>query len=346
MVLEDFGREQILAFLTNQYGGDEERARHRFELLGHIEDLLGLSRNPRMLAFISALDEERLREIEAEHGRISAAELYRELIRFWLVGEAERQRHRRGTPPLDDEERLAACTDLARKLWASTAPAVPVSALSATVSATLNRLSERGYDAAQAVHTIGSGSLLVRTEDGAFTFVHSSIMEWLVAEAAARQVGGGGRSTILDTRRMSRLMTDFFIDLAGQPGSSAWAARTVAQAQACDTAKQNALAVQTRNGVEHPQPVPAGTTSPGRSLAGVDLRDQDLTGRDLRGADLHDAVLRGMRLIEVDLRGADLTGADLSGARLVGGDLTGANVDRQPLATQQHRRHRRRGGGR
>ena len=33
---------------------------------------------------------------------------------------------------------------------------------------------------------IGSGTLLARTEDGLFTFVHQSVMEWLVAAEAAR----------------------------------------------------------------------------------------------------------------------------------------------------------------
>ena len=98
-VLEDFASEQIQQFLTNLYDGDAARAQARFDLLGEIEDLLGLARNPRMLAFIAALDSERLRAIQRQRGRISAAELYRELVDFWLVGEADRQRHPGGTPP-------------------------------------------------------------------------------------------------------------------------------------------------------------------------------------------------------------------------------------------------------
>ena len=41
-------------------------------------------------------------------------------------------------------------------------------------------------------------------------------MEWLVADAAARSLDDPRRQQVLTTRRMSRLMMDFFRDLAGQ----------------------------------------------------------------------------------------------------------------------------------
>lgn len=71
VVLDDFTFEQILQFLTNIYDGDAAAARARLTLLGEIEDLLGLARNPRMLAFIAQLDEDRLRVIQQGKGRIS-----------------------------------------------------------------------------------------------------------------------------------------------------------------------------------------------------------------------------------------------------------------------------------
>jgi hypothetical protein len=39
---------------------------------------------------------------------------------------------------------------------------------------------------------IGSGSLLVRDAEGRFSFVHRSVMEWLVAGATAREVVENG----------------------------------------------------------------------------------------------------------------------------------------------------------
>jgi hypothetical protein len=151
-VLEDFTEEQILHFLAKHYGGDINKAQARFALLVDVHDLLGLSRNPRMLSFIADLDEQRLRAVQAEHGQISAAELYRELVDFWLIGEAGRHRHRGGLRSSDDKERLVACTALALRLWATTALTIPVAELTTEVSSTLTRLADRGYTADQAAH--------------------------------------------------------------------------------------------------------------------------------------------------------------------------------------------------
>ncbi|MDG4830309.1 pentapeptide repeat-containing protein [Solwaraspora sp. WMMD1047] len=325
--LEDFTPGQIMAYLTNLYEGDRAAAQARYDLLDEIEDLLGLARNPRMLAFIARLDEDRLREVQRRQGRISAAELYRELVDFWLVGEADRQRHRGGLRTLGEQERLAACTALAKRLWAATGLTIPESDLSAEVSATLTRLAERGYTADQATHTVGSGTLLVRTEDGGFTFVHQSIMEFLVADAAATKLDDDG-DNILRARKISPLMADFLVDLAGSETVVGWAFQTLADPRAPAIAKQNALLLRKRLTETRPDPQPGpGPAGPGRQwLASMDLRSQDLTGRDLRGADLRGADLRGMRLERVDFTGADLREADLTGARLIEGSLRGANL--------------------
>ena len=314
-VLEDFTEEQILQFLSKHYGGNLLAARARFALLDDVHDLLGLSRNPRMLSFIADLDEARLRAVQAEHGQFSAAELYRELVDFWLLGEAKRQHHRAGLPSLDERERLAACTALALRLWETTALTIPVTDLTAEVFATLTRLAKRGYTEDQAAHTVGSGTLLVRTPEEEFSFVHQSVMEWLVASAAAKKLQQGEAADTLVARTMSTLMLDFLCDLAGHEVARRWAADVLADPAASEVAKQNALAVSQRLG-------------PGarQVLVGVDLRGQDLTNRDLRNANLQGADLHGMRLADTNFAGADLRGADLTGVRMVRGGLGGAQV--------------------
>lgn len=42
-------------------------------------------------------------------------------------------------------------------------------------------LVEEGLEPAVVEHRIGAGSLLVRDAEGRFSFVHRSVMEWLVA---------------------------------------------------------------------------------------------------------------------------------------------------------------------
>ncbi|HSV66968.1 MAG TPA: pentapeptide repeat-containing protein [Mycobacteriales bacterium] len=317
-VLEDFTDEQIRAFLVNHYAGDEAAAQARLDLLADIHDLLGLSRNPRMLAFIAGLDEARLLDIQEERGTISAAALYRELVDFWLVGEADRQRHRHGLPSLDEKERLAACTALALRLWTSTAPTIPVEDLSAEVAGRLERLAERGYSLDQAAQAVGSGSLLVHADGGGFCFVHQSVMEWLVASVAAGRLRDGEPAEVLVVRALSPLMTNFLCDLAGHDTARRWAQGTLANGASDETARRNALAITARLGGT------AAATGAALCLADADLRAQDLSGRNLRGADLRGADLRGIRLTGTNLAGADLRGADLRGARLVGGNLGGA----------------------
>jgi WD40 repeat protein/3',5'-cyclic AMP phosphodiesterase CpdA len=323
-VIEDFTENQIRRFLTNHYRGDAEAANARFELLVDIQDLLGLSRNPRMLSFIADLDESRLREVQRQHARISAAELYRELVDFWLVGEADRQRHSTGLPSFNERERLDACTALALRLWTSTAATLPLADLSSEVRTTLSRLAERGYSADQATQAVGSGTLLVRTDDDAFTFVHPSVMEWLVASAAAVQLRERRPADVLVSRRLSRLMVDFLCDLAETDHIRGWMTATLEDTTATQVAKRNALDLGAR--LDEIAGKPEGPGRPSRvperaELAYVDLREQDLTGRNLHGANLQGANLRGMRLVDTDFTGADLTGADLTGARLVGGSV-------------------------
>ncbi len=325
VVLEDFSEEQVLQFLANLYGGDDARAQTRFDLLGDIANLLDLAHNPRMLAFVAALDEDRLRAVQSKEGRITAAGLYKEIIEFWLGSEAARQRHRRGLSSIDESERLAACTALALRLWASKNLTIGLNDLSAEVSATLTGLAERGYSGDQATHSIGSGSLLVRTDDGAFTFVHQSIMEWLVAAAAAADLEDPRTIQILTSRQMSRLMADFFIDLVDHHDARHWATQILADAGASQAAKQNALAISDRLSTAAGQD-PDENLPERQNLAGVDLRGQDLTSHDLSRADLTGANLRGMRLQETDLSGADLRDADLTGARMIGGSLRGAKL--------------------
>jgi WD40 repeat protein/3',5'-cyclic AMP phosphodiesterase CpdA len=330
-VLEDFTDVQIRQFLIKHYGGDEARADSRYRLLDDVHDLLGLSHNPRMLSFVADLDEERLREVQREHGAISAAELYRELIEHWLTGETERQHHRAGVPSFKRPERERACAALALRLWTSTAPTIPLTDLEAEVGTVLSGLVERGYSLAEATQAVGSGTLLVRTDDGAFTFVHQSIMEWLVAEAAAERLLVGESADLLASRPMSALMIDFLCDLAGHQAAADWAGTVLAQPDAPAMAKQNALAVRERlrSAATASMADLSDALPPAErvELAEADLRERNLTGTDLRGADLRNATLRGMRLLGTDLRDADMRGADFSGATLMDVRLTGARLD-------------------
>jgi WD40 repeat protein/3',5'-cyclic AMP phosphodiesterase CpdA len=313
VVLEDFSEEQILRFLVNLYR-DEARARARFDLISDIENLLALAHNPRMLTFVAAMDDEQLRGIPRREGRITQAGLYQSIIEFWLEGEARRQAHGAGLQSFGKDERLRACTALALRLWGSTKPTIALNELSAEVTATLTDLAERGYSAEQATHSIASGSLLVRTDDGAFAFIHQSIMEWLVAAAAAADPG----TKFLAMRQMSRLMADFFIDLTDPSLAMARVSDILADPHVSQAARQNALTIASR----------LTTTGllAGQDLTGADLRGLDLTDADLHGTVLAGANLSGMRLAGIDFTAANLIAAIMAGVRMTGGSLHGADL--------------------
>lgn len=324
-ILEDFTSEQILEFLTNLYDGDAVRAQRRLGLISDIAGLLELTRNPRMLAFVAELTDERLLAVRSDAGEFTAASLYQEIIDFWLATEEQRQSHSRGLAALTVDERFQVCANLALRLWRTNQPSISLRDLTAEVVATLTRLAERGFTGDQAAHSIASGSLLVRTEDDAFTFVHQSIMEWLVAAHAVRELTSSGAVSALEVRQMSRLMASFFRDLADPETINEWALIT-ANSTAPDSIRQNAQAVISESIMHEYELSPGGDISVPSDLSGLDLRTVDINGRNLRGASLRGCNLRGMRIHDVNLESADLTEADFTGAVLIGGSLRGARL--------------------
>jgi len=71
-VLSGFNEEQIGAYLHNRCDSERE-AIERFERIREIKDLLGLSHNPRMLAFIAGLPASDLRAAKDRDGDIRGA---------------------------------------------------------------------------------------------------------------------------------------------------------------------------------------------------------------------------------------------------------------------------------
>jgi WD40 repeat protein/uncharacterized protein YjbI with pentapeptide repeats/3',5'-cyclic AMP phosphodiesterase CpdA len=341
IALEDFTDDQIREFLYRHYVGDVARAQHRYQRLDDIKDLLGLSRNPRMLAFIADLPDERLDQAAlSSGGTIGAAELYREILDHWLDGEVRRQRYAHGRAVLPGTERLAACRALSRRLWANPAgdkDTVGAEELIETAK-TLEQLERLQFTADEAAHTIGSGSLLTRSGDG-FGFVHRSIMEWLVADNAATAVKVGDEAPELAVQEMSDLMTDFFCDLAGHATAVAWADSAPIDSAGAKTRRANATRVRARllrrsQVSDDPSPIDDIPETP-LDLSGQDLRDQDVAalgvlpgtkagqpGTGLRRANLKGSVWKGTRIRNLDLTEADLTSADLRQTRIDQVDLS------------------------
>lgn len=324
-VLEPFDEGRMRELLLRQAGGDAERARERIALLARTGELLGLARNPRMLTFIAALPEERLRRAGSAEGEITAAGVYRVLIERWLEEEIERARPEGSgdLPLLSLGDRLEALSRIALRLWRTGEPALGLNELTEEVGGAIATLRRAPVDPAAAVFQVGSGTLLVRDADGAFSFLHPSLLEWLVAWRASAELSVEREPAALAGREMSPLLADFFISLAGRDLALAWGrAMLRGGTEGSDGVKASALMVLRRLGQESLEAV----SLAGRDLRGQDLAGHDLAGADLAGADLSAALLAGANLTGARLTGARLTGADLTSARLGGADLSGADL--------------------
>lgn len=334
--VEDFTPAQIRAYLVNRYGGDEQQADARFNLINNVQDLLGLSQNPRMLSFIADLDGERLHAAADARHTISAAGLYEEILQSWLRHEEQRAVGGAGTAVgLRIEDLWQAVTTLALRLWETGDSYLRLAELT-EVAETLSGLADGRLSHDQMAFAVGTGSLLVRTEEGLFGFIHSSVVEWLVANVIARQLNAGAAAAPqLHQRPLSQLTVEFLCDLVDPGACQAWANSVLANAGAEDVARGNAIKVITRLRTP-PTADLRGASLKGEDLSYRELRDVDLTGADLTsarmvGTNLTNAVLRNARLVgtrldEAQLTGADLSGADLTGARLPRADLTGVTV--------------------
>ncbi len=325
--LEPFNLGQIEDFLAQTYG-DRDEARDRLAMFRQITDLSGLAANPRMLAFLSTLSAQRLSTLV--HGRqaLSAADLYQEIVDYWLSYESDRTSKRPGAVPgMGRAELFEAVTRLAVRLWERgeiyLRPADILEVAGALTAASMPMSDD------ETEHALGSGSLLTRTDEGLFGFIHHSVGEWLVARYIADRLAAG-QDRELRLQRLSALVVDFVCTLARADQLQAWvraaaAARGGGRRAGIEPAMDNALAIGSRLNIE--------VTS---SLSGADLSGQDLSYRrfpniDLSGANLSGSLLTGVDLSRANLSGADLTGAQLGGADLTGADLRGARLDRARL---------------
>lgn len=266
--LEGFGRRQIMEFLGRRLGSSS-LAQTRLDLLERVGGLLGMSRNPRMLAFIAGIDEEHLRAALSGSGPVTVATLYQKLINEWLGVQREQSggHHLFVRVSLEDIRQVVAF--LALRLWESGEPALGADALGAAADV-LARLTTRtggGHDPRgrddprgredqpsrqETARMLGINTLLVRDPDYRFRFVDYSIVEWLVAREFADQLGAGqarGRLPRMLRREMSPLLAEFVCELAGARSARRWAESVLDDASL--TSETRVSARQVLNCLEH-----------------------------------------------------------------------------------------------
>lgn len=347
--LSDLSTAQIRQILLQRYEQDAEAADRRLGLLEGIPSLARLAQNPRMLSFIAGIDEHRLRAIVQAQGAMSAAGLYHEILAFWLEYEERRTQDIPGVPAgLGVADLWHAVTALAIRMWETGNELIGIDQLGAVAAGTLDKLAGAAHlSAEQVTHALGAGSLLVRTDEGLFGFIHSSVMEWLIAQRVQEDLetstGPAGLPS-LSRQQLTPLTVDFLCDLADARLVQEWASAVLADDDATPQARANAGRCIARLELSGKRDM-RGISLPGQDLSyrgwpGVDLTDADLTGVRFVGTDLRGAILRGARMAgtvldDADLTAADLTGADLTRARMLRTTLREADLSRADLSQAQ-----------
>ena len=318
--LQPFDTGQIHQFLEKRLETPSE-AEERFRLLEDLPDLPKLAVNPRMLSFILNLPKEALLKAKERDQMMTKARLYQHLLHWWLTGETRRVSSEEAGPGLSTTQRWSAVTELAMRLWLSGESAIPVRQLPDEFIGELQKLEQWQIDPDVARHQIGSRTLLIRDEQKKFSFIHQSVMEWLVAKKLEERLLQGTAVPELAQQALSQLMVDFLCELAGREKAEEWAQAALATRREGQLHK-NAQAILNQLGIK---------PTARMNRAGEDLRGEDFSGMDLRNADLSRALLTGVSLAGADLTGAKLAGArlewaDLSSASLASADLSGANL--------------------
>jgi WD40 repeat protein/nucleoside phosphorylase len=327
---------QIEAYIKNHFR-DDALARGRIALLRGVKSLLGLSANPRMLSFVCELDEERLVEASRQGVKITVAGLFNDLIKSWFLQEDRRVRLKGSEVNFTMDERYEAVTTLAEYLWNKGAQSISLYELPKAVSSVLSKLSARGMDGQEGTYQIASGTLLSRDAHGIFSFIHQSVLEWLVAKRAAAQWRQEKKAYLLRrSMLLSDIMADFFIYHAGANAAEEWVRATMAEPVSEGDSKGNALTIRARlrilTSASERQCQPADASPDGQSLADQDLRGRDLSGENLSRANLDSANLSGVLLVRANLAGARMCKAKLDHADLWSANLENANLTNADLS--------------
>ncbi|MBK8256226.1 MAG: pentapeptide repeat-containing protein [Polyangiaceae bacterium] len=343
-----FDDDHILRFLTRRLESSEA-AQQRFALLRQVTDLIGLSQNPRMLSFIVDIDDKKLLAVRDRAGTITKADLYTLLVEKWIVHEFKRHEYRGVPTLLNSPDRWRAVLVLAERLWGRGDKGIDLKELPEDLRQEISRLGPPEQDAATKAFAAATGTLLVRDDEGRYSFLHRSILEFAAAWAAAVALRAKKADCpLLSLSAMSDLMAEFFGDLAEPEKAAEWA-KAALHGEASAIEKSNAELVlkklapmaRVRLGLDRVRRVRRGEDLRGQDFSGQDLREADFTGADLSaavlvGADLTGALLTRARLVGARLKGAclrhaDLRYANLSMADLCGADLTGAQLEKAVL---------------
>jgi hypothetical protein len=124
-------------------------------------------------------------------------------------------------------------------LWSRVDRWLTIDELRKVVVAALSRHApDKLSQAEEATQALGSGTLFVRDEESRFTFIHQSVLEWLVARRIAEDLRADESPALLTSGVLSDLMANFLLDL-NEVGGTRWCSSVLMFGRtASDTARR------------------------------------------------------------------------------------------------------------
>jgi hypothetical protein len=158
-----------------------------------VPNLLDLATNPRMLAFMIRWYREgiltRSALVASAGSGMTAGALYSLLLTTWLEHEVSRQAMVGGLPPLSVEQRMDALRDTAMRMWRTGQRSLSLADLG-EVADRISDLARLEMRPGEAVQAVGSSTVLVRTPEDEFAFIHQSVSARVWSGRRWRQRGG------------------------------------------------------------------------------------------------------------------------------------------------------------
>ncbi|HLK59109.1 MAG TPA: TIR domain-containing protein [Chthonomonadaceae bacterium] len=352
--LQEFDDAKIQSYLQKVRPGSEEEDWAKIQTIYNLKDL---AHRPLLLDMIVKTLPQ-LKQGQA----VDAARLYTIYTNFWIDREERKERflHKEVKPRLMQE--------LAWRMWHEEKDDIHYKELASFVHSLMHDPSiALGDEEAEVIAAeMQAATFLKRDEEGNFTFVHRSFMEFFLAQrlhACLTILDEEGKiPRLLNTRRFDRKII-YFLTLLDTQNAMITPLQAILTSAYRPNLSENALQLlywseRIRAGMEEkisdhealrgrlaPR-IPVGAQLSGANLQEIvlegailnrtDLTEADLTNANLNHSHLISANCRNAKMAEarvesgwmqgVDFRGANLTDCAFTGTRLIECDFTGATL--------------------
>jgi len=314
--LKEFDKDQIKDYLRRVR---PQAYKEDYKKIQRIHNLEELAHRPLLLDLIV----NSLPQLE-NHQDVNAANLYTIFTNLWI----EREREKGHGKVIDSKLKLAILFQLTWQMWHEEKEEIHYTDLVQFLkqfegSRTIKWSNDVLDDIFREMMT---ASFLKRDEDGNFSFMHRSFMEFFLARRIHITFCANPKATapVLNTRRFDRKII-FFLTLLDRPhGKLAEPLKKILVQPYTKNISENALQIlywSIRIGCNMEDEI--------HDMQLLQQKTSDIIPKkiQLSGALLQEMVFEGADLTEADLSGADLTRANINHAILDGADLHGAKMD-------------------